>query len=125
MKRPTMLANILLLSSYSVAMEHSLEIKLSRKNAFCKIPFVTLQNKLAHHDIATINDVLQPGDSKKIKLQPSNDSLKLTVFIEFLKTGELTLEFGEALPNNICFTQKQNCIDVTYNGELRGSYECK
>lgn len=124
MKHLTIIASILLISSYSIAMEPSLEMTLSRKKAFYKLPSITLYNKLNHYDITTENTAIVPGESKKITLQPK-DRPGLTVFIDILKTEKITLEFDELLPNNVCFTQKHNCIDVTYNGELRGSYECK
>jgi hypothetical protein len=125
MKRLTIImSNILLISSYLITMELSPEMTLSRKEAFYKLPHITLHNKLEHYDITTENTVITPRKSQKITLQPS-DRPELTVFIDILKTEKLTLEFGELLPNNVCFTKKQNCIDVTYNGELRGSYECK
>lgn len=120
MKHVTIImSSILLISSYALSTEYPHHKKLSRKSTFKSS--IILLNQLEHYDIATEDVIINPGESKRIYLP---EDLNLKILIHAFH-DPLTLNFQNTLPQNICFTEKSDLIEMTYDGRCIKSYICK
>jgi hypothetical protein len=114
---------MMLMSSYLfTAEQYPRPGQLARQKAFRKEnqkPSIMLHNK-SNYDITTENAVINPGESKKVHL-PENLELKLFLGAS---NDDLTLQLKDPLPRNVCFTEKSDLIELTYDGECIKSYIC-
>ena len=115
---------MILINSYLFTAEYPRQGKISRKPAFKKETPKSLSIMLhnqSNYDISTESLVIIPGESKKIQL-PEN--LELTVFVNALDNA-LTLKFKNPLPQNVCFTEKSDLVELTYDKDCIKKYICK
>ncbi len=123
MKHLIITSSMILISSYALSSEYPRQGELVRKPAFRKNshkPSIVLHNK-SNYDITTKNSVINPGESQKIQL---SENLELKLFLG-ASNDDLTLQLKDPLPHNVCFTEKSDLIELTYDGECIKSYICK